>query len=93
MSFIDSAVQNALAELVGGALILPRNIGGFVADVTVEEQGTDEVTITRRAPKRYIFACKLRRPRISAPASSRWRRADVSFTPLKKSARLNRVMT
>jgi hypothetical protein len=47
MSFTDfaDAVQTIVGELTP-ALFLGRNIGGLVADITIEEDGTDELEIT-----------------------------------------------
>jgi hypothetical protein len=37
----------SLEGLLNPVAILPRNIGGFIADITVEELHTDKTTITR----------------------------------------------
>lgn len=49
MSLIPIGValtEAAALNLISPTIIRPRSIGGFVADVTVEEQATDEVAIT-----------------------------------------------
>jgi hypothetical protein len=42
-----SVAEAALSGLLSAVLIRPRNIGGFIADVTVEEHHEDEVEITQ----------------------------------------------
>lgn len=37
----------SLAGLLNPAIIIPRNIAGFVADITVEEDAVDRLTITQ----------------------------------------------
>jgi hypothetical protein len=39
-------LQAAVLDLLNPVFFLPRNIGGFVADVTMEEQHSDELVIT-----------------------------------------------
>lgn len=55
MSFVDSAsndsaaypYQSAFSEALSPALINPRNIGPFIADVTISERHRDELVITK----------------------------------------------
>lgn len=49
MTFIPIGVtvlQALASDLLGPALFRQRSIGGFVADVTIDEDGTDELAIT-----------------------------------------------
>lgn len=39
-------LQAAAAQLINPVFFLPRSIGGFVADITIEEQHSDELIIT-----------------------------------------------
>jgi hypothetical protein len=41
-----TVIAAAIENLVGPVLFMQRNIGGFIADVTIEEDHTDEVMIT-----------------------------------------------
>lgn len=41
-----SVLQTLASDLLSPAMFVQRSIGGFVADVTIEEDGTDELDIT-----------------------------------------------
>jgi len=55
MSFVDTAAndasaypfQSAFSEAFSLALIRPRNIGAFIADITISERHRDELVITK----------------------------------------------
>lgn len=46
LPFGITVLQAAVEGLLSPVLFLPRNIGGFVADVTIEEEHIDELEIT-----------------------------------------------
>lgn len=55
MSFLPSGITvlaAAVSNLLGPILFMQRNIGGFVADVTLEEDHTDELVITEHPVER-----------------------------------------